>query len=115
MAKGVLKWLLSSISAILIVVGVLFIIASYAETIRFAEGLVFIAVALFIAYFARERKDIEIKQEVRITASAKVKELRCPNCSALLDAQKTQIVYGKPYITCDYCSNKFEVTEEPTW
>ena len=45
----------------------------------------------------------------------KPREIRCPNCSANLDAEKMIVVGGRPFITCDYCDNKFEITEEPTW
>ena len=115
MAKGVVKWIFYTIAAGLAGLGLLFIIASYAETIRFAEGLVFIVVAVLIAYFARERKPVEIRQEVTITSPMVVKEMRCPNCGALLNAETVQVFDGKPYMTCDYCGNRFEVTEEPTW
>ena len=115
MAKGALKWFLYIATAGLTALGILFIMAAYAETIRLVEGIIFIAVALTIAYFARERKPIEIKKTVTVTGPIKVKEIRCPNCGAILNPDKVQVIDGKPYMTCDYCGNKFEITEEPTW
>jgi len=39
----------------------------------------------------------------------------CPNCGAIMNPEKVDVIDGKPYLTCDYCKNKFEMTEEPTW
>jgi hypothetical protein len=115
MAKGILKWVLYIAAAGLIGLGLLFIMAAYADTMRLIEGFIFIVVALIIAFFAREKKPIEIKKTVRITGPIKAKEINCPNCSAMLNPEKLQVIDGKPYMTCEYCGNKFEMTEEPTW
>jgi DNA-directed RNA polymerase subunit RPC12/RpoP len=115
MAKGVLKWVLILAAASLTVLGILFIMAAYAEPLRLVEGIIFIGVALVLAYFSMERKPIEIKRTVTITGPLKAKEIRCPNCSAFLNPEKMRVIDGKPYITCDYCGNNFEITEEPTW
>jgi len=93
----------------------LFIIAAYANTIRLIEGVIFIVIALMIIYLTRERKPIEIKKTVTVTGPIKVKEINCPNCNAIVNPEKIQVFDGKPYITCDYCENKFEITEDPTW
>lgn len=110
-----MKWLLYAISAGLIFLGIIFIMASYAETIRFFEGLVFIGVAILIVYFGREKKSIEIKQTLDLSGAGKVKEIKCPNCGAILNPDTVQVIDGKPYMKCEYCGNKFEVTEEPKW
>jgi DNA-directed RNA polymerase subunit RPC12/RpoP len=115
MAKGVLKWILYLAAAGLAILGILFIMAAYADILRLIEGVIFLAVALMIAYFSRERKPIEIKKTVTVTGPIKVKEIRCPQCSAILNPDTVQVIDGKPYLTCDYCRNKFEITEEPTW
>lgn len=115
MARGVLKWILYLAAAGLAILGVLFIMAAYTDALRLIEGVIFLAVALMIAYFSRESKPIEIKKTVNVTGPIKVKEIRCPQCSAILNPDTVQVIDGKPYLTCDYCRNKFEITEEPTW
>jgi len=115
LARGILKWLLYIASAVLIFLGILFIMASYADMIRFPEGLVFIGVAVLIVYFSREKKPIEIKQTLEISGAPKVREVKCPNCGAVLNPNTVQVIDGRPYMTCNYCGNKFELTEEPKW
>lgn len=116
MATSVLKGLLYLSSAILIALGILFIIASYTETIRFAEGLVFIGVAFIIAYYARGKRLVEIKRAVTLSGPMRVrKAIRCPHCGARLNPEKIKIIDGRPYLTCDYCKNRLEISEEPDW
>lgn len=83
--------------------------------VYFLEGLVFLTVAGVLLSFSRERKPLEIKQTIAVTGPLKVNEIHCPNCGALVDATKTEVVDGKPFVTCHYCGKKFELTEEPTW
>jgi len=102
-------------SAILIFLGVIFVISTNLGISYFFEGLVFLVVAGLLLVLMREKKPLEIKQTVVVTGPVKVKEVRCPNCSAIVDPTKPEIIAGKPYVTCSYCGNKFELTEEPTW
>lgn len=113
--RGPLKIVVYLVSAVLIFLGVVFIISTNLGITYFLEGLVFLAVAFLLLFFSREKKPIEIKQTVTVTGPLKVKEARCPNCTAIVDPTKAEIVEGKPYVTCNYCGNKFELTEEPTW
>jgi len=115
MAKGITKWVLYLSSTCLIILGILFIMASYANSLRLIEGTIFIGIAVLLLYFSREKKTMEIKQTVTVTGPIKVKEIRCPHCSALLDPEKTKVIDGRPFVNCEYCGNTFEITEEPTW
>ena len=115
LAKGIVKWIIYLIAAGLIFLGILFLMASYADQNRLLIGLVFIVIALILIYFSREKKPIEIKQTLEVSGAPKLKEIKCPNCSAILNPDTVQIIGGKPYMTCKYCGNKFEITEEPKW
>jgi DNA-directed RNA polymerase subunit RPC12/RpoP len=81
----------------------------------FLVGLVFLVVAIALLFLSREKKPLEIRQTLTVTGPLEAKEVRCPNCGALVDPTKTEVVDGKPYVTCGHCGNKFELTEEPTW
>ena len=115
MAKGALKWLLYAVSAVLIPLGIIFMISTNLGIQYFFEGAIFIGVAILIIYFSREKKPIEIKQTLDISGGSKVKEIKCPQCGAILNPNTIQVIDGKPYMKCEYCGNKFEVTEEPKW
>ncbi|MGD0979231.1 MAG: hypothetical protein ABR962_08845 [Candidatus Bathyarchaeia archaeon] len=115
MVKGSLRILVYLVSAVLIFLGLVFMISVNLGYIYFLEGLTFLIVAGIILLASREKKPIEIKQTVSVTGPVVVKEVRCPNCNASVDPTKAQVIDGKPYVTCSYCGHKFELTEEPTW
>jgi len=115
MARGALKILVYTGSAILIFLGVIFMISSNLGITYFLEGLVFLVAGILLIFLGRERKQMEIKQTVAVTGPVKIKEVRCPICNAIVDTSKVEVIAGKPYVTCGYCNNKFELTEEPTW
>ena len=112
---GPLKILIYIVSALLVFLGLVYMISTNLGIIYFFEGLAFLAVASLLLILSREKKPLEIKQTVTVTGPIKVKEVRCPTCNAIIDPTKTEIVDGKPYVTCNYCGSKFELTEEPTW
>jgi hypothetical protein len=115
MAKGPLKYLGYAASAVLIFFAIVFIMSTNLDIMNFFEGLVFLGVAIMIIIFTREKKPIEIKQTLTVTGPVVVNEVHCQVCNAVVDPTKVEVILGKPYVTCSYCKNKFELTEEPTW
>ena len=115
MVRGSIRILIYVVSAVLVFLGLIFMISVNLGIVYFLEGLVFLVVAGLLFFLGREKKPLEIKQTVTVTGPLKVREIHCPNCGALVDPTKTEVVDGKPFVTCGFCGNKFELTEEPTW
>jgi hypothetical protein len=115
MAQGILRVVVYLVSAVLIFLGFVFAISINLGFDYFLVGLAFLAIAGLLLFLGREKKPIEIKQTVAVTGPLEAKEVRCPNCGALIDPTKTEVLDGKPFATCGHCGNKFELTEEPTW
>ena len=103
------------ISAVLIVFGLIFMISANLGIVYFFIGLALIALAVLILVLTRPRKTVEIKQTLTLSGTPTIKEVKCPNCGAMVDPTKPEIINGRPYVTCRYCGNKFELTEEPRW
>lgn len=115
MAKGAVRAAIYVVAAVMIFFGIIFVISSNLGTIYLIEGVILIGIAAGILLMTREKRTIEVKQQVELSGEGKVKEIRCPNCSAYLDPSTIKVIDGKPYLTCRYCGNKFELTEEPKW
>ena len=115
MVSGPLRILVYAVSAILIFLGVIFIMSINLDTNNFFVGLTFLIVSIMLLILTRGKKTTEIKQTITVTGPVKVKEIRCSVCNAVIDPTKVQVIDGKPYVTCRYCNNKVELTEEPTW
>jgi len=67
-----------------------------------------------IAYYIT-KKPKTIIQRLEVSGQMRAVGLKCPNCSAPVDANQIKMVSGVPYATCPYCRHTFEVAEEPKW
>jgi uncharacterized membrane protein len=100
--------------AVLFIFGIIFALASvYASTRLIVAALLFL-VGFGIAYYIN-RQPKTIVQKVEFSGQMQAVAIKCPNCSASVDAKSIKIVSGVPYATCPYCGNTFEVAEEPKW
>ncbi len=92
-------------------------LASDQQVLRLIEGGILVLVGAAIAYaaYAFSRKPQTVIHQVEVSGQMKAAPLKCPNCSASVDASSIKIVSGVPYATCGYCGHTFEVTEEPKW
>ena len=80
------------------------------------SGILFvIGVAIIVGVYYTTRKPKTVIQRLEVSGQMKAVPIKCPNCSASVDAKRIKIVSGVPYATCPYCSTTFEVTEEPKW
>jgi len=110
-----LKTALGAIAiAVLLFFGIIFALASvYAPTRLIVAALLF-AIGFGIAYYITKKPKTMV-QRLEVSGQMKAVVLKCPNCSASVDANQIKIVSGVPYATCPYCGNTFEVAEEPKW
>jgi DNA-directed RNA polymerase subunit RPC12/RpoP len=74
-----------------------------------------IGVAIIVGIYYTTRKPKTVIQRLEVSGQMKAASIKCPNCSASVDADRIKIVSGVPYATCPYCGTTFEVTEEPKW
>jgi DNA-directed RNA polymerase subunit RPC12/RpoP len=105
--------------AVLFFFGIIFAMAASVEATvtRLTVSVMLFAVGFIIAaitYYATRRPKTIIHQ-LELSGQMKAAAIKCPNCSASVDANQIKIVSGVPYATCPYCGSTFEVTEEPKW
>ena len=105
--------------AILFFFAVIFAMAASvaATTTRLTVSVMLFAVGFAIAavtYYAT-RKPKTVIHQLEPSGQMKAAPLKCPHCSASVDANQIKIVSGVPYATCPYCGTTFEVAEEPKW
>jgi predicted Zn finger-like uncharacterized protein len=104
-------------SAVLIFLGIVFLIASIYALSRLLVGAVLIVAGVGIALAVSRAGAVQapIKYELELPGGLKVDSMKCPNCGASLDPSKMQLKLNAPSIKCPYCGNEFEVSEEPKW
>ena len=105
--------------AVLFFFAVIFALAAsvQATLIRLTiSGMLFIiGIAVIVGIYYTTRKPKTVIQKLEVSGEMKAASIKCPNCSASVDANRIKIVSGVPYVTCPYCGTTFEVTEEPKW
>lgn len=110
-----LKTVLGAIAiAVLFFFGIIFALASVYELTRLIVAGMLFVVGFGIAYYIT-RKPKTIVQRLEVSGQMKAVSLKCPNCSASVNANQIKVVSGVPYATCPYCGQTFEVAEEPKW
>ncbi len=110
-----LKTILGAVAvAVLFFFGIIFALASVYAPTRLIVSVVLFAVGFGIAYYVT-RKTKTVIQRLELSGQMKAVAIKCPNCSASVDASQIKIVSGVPYATCNYCGHTFEVSEEPKW
>jgi len=100
--------------AVLFFFGIIFALASVFAPTRLIVAVLLFVVGFGIAYYIT-KKPKTIIQRLEVSGQMKAVALKCPNCSASVDANQIKIVSGVPYATCPYCGHTFEVAEEPKW
>jgi DNA-directed RNA polymerase subunit RPC12/RpoP len=110
-----LKTVLGAIAiAVLFFFGIIFALASVYQSTRLIVAALLFVVGFGIAYYIT-KKPKTIVQRLELSGQMKAVALKCPNCSASVDANEIKIVSGVPYATCPYCGQTFEIAEEPKW
>ena len=116
-----LKTVLGAIAiAVLFFFGIIFAwstganISVEVKATRLVIATMLFVVGFGIAYYIT-KKPKTIVQRLELSGQMKAVALKCPNCSASVNANKIKIVSGVPYATCPYCGQTFEVAEEPKW
>ncbi len=106
--------------AVLLFFGIIFAWSTGAGiSVEFKATRLIIAAMLFvvgfgIAYYIT-KKPKTIVQRLELSGQMKAVALKCPNCSASVNASEIKIVSGVPYAKCPYCGQTFEIAEEPKW
>ncbi len=103
--------------AVLFFFGLVFAMASSVEqaATRLVVAAVCFVLGFGILYYVTRRPPAPIVQKLEMSGDMKAVALKCPNCSATVDASRIRILSGVAYATCPYCGHSFEVAEEPKW
>jgi predicted Zn finger-like uncharacterized protein len=106
-------------AAILFFFAIVFALAASVQatsTRLVTSGLLFIiGLSVIVGIYYITRKPKTVIQRLEVSGQMQAAAIKCPNCSASIDAKEIKIVSGVPYVKCPYCGTTFEVTEEPKW
>jgi Na+/melibiose symporter-like transporter len=109
-------------AAILILIGVLFIMATFSPTGQLGwlvVGIIMVAIGFGLIWFAsrkpKQEPDVNVTYKVDLSGDVNMETIKCKSCGGTLSPDNIKMVAGAPVVTCPYCSTTYQLTEEPKW
>ncbi|MFO7944899.1 MAG: hypothetical protein R6U51_11435 [Anaerolineales bacterium] len=108
-------------ASILIVIGLLFIIATFSEDGKISyllTGSILVLIGFGIIWFTGRKKDTEkeeVTMKIDLSGDVDLDTLSCKSCGGHLDSENISMVAGAPVVECPYCGTSYQLTEEPKW
>jgi hypothetical protein len=107
-------------AALLIVLGVLFVVAAAASGLwpRYLVGGILVGAGLVLVAIVRAKvpaRKVEVTRKVDLTGDVKLEELRCSKCGASLDSKSVTMKQGAVFVSCPYCNSEYQIEEAPKW
>ena len=106
------------LSAVLGVLGFIFVVGSQGQAIRIFIGLVCFVAAGVLVYIARVRpqpSQTTIVQKVDLSGDINLESLRCQQCDSPLSKESVSIEAGAVMVNCEYCGANYQIEEKPKW
>jgi membrane-bound ClpP family serine protease len=120
---GLLKYALMAVGIMLLLLGLIYVMAS-AYGIRYAAtgiGLMIVGVVLiFLSYRLEKAKMSQpklVNQNISVDTSGDValERFKCRSCGNPLKEKDLNMVDGAVILSCPYCGNVYQLEEEPKW
>jgi intracellular septation protein A len=107
----------------LMLLGMVFIIASDIETIAIGAVMVLVAVGLLVLVYRMTKIEASKPTVVSQTFNVKMdgsgqfnaKEMKCKSCGAPITDKDLKVIQGGIMATCPYCGAVFAMEEAPKW
>ena len=109
-------------AAILILLGVLFIMATFSPTGQLGwliVGIIMVAIGFGLIWFAsrkpKQEPAVNVTYKVDLAGDVNMETIKCKSCGGALSPDNIKMVAGAPVVTCPYCGTTYQLTEEPKW
>lgn len=113
-------------AGILLLFGVLFVLGSGGigggGISWIFTGIILVGIAFAIIWFSsRATSSTPDSQQNKVTlnidlpANVKLDKFKCTNCGNPIGKNDISLIAGAPTVTCPYCNQIYQLTEEPKW
>jgi predicted RNA-binding Zn-ribbon protein involved in translation (DUF1610 family) len=120
---GLLRYVLMAVGVMLLLLGLIYVMASEFG-LRYAAigiGLILVGVVLIFLSYKLEKAKIGqpklVSQDIRVDTSGDValERFKCRSCGNPLKEKDLNMVDGAVILSCPYCGNVYQLEEEPKW
>lgn len=116
--EGVVDVLRGLLTAVLALLGLLFLVAAGQgnAVVRVIIGLICWAAAAAIFALARLRpQHVTYRQQLDLSGDVQLEQLNCRQCGAALSREAVRVEAGAVFVHCDYCGAHYQLEEAPKW
>ncbi|NUM47021.1 MAG: hypothetical protein HUU38_20165 [Anaerolineales bacterium] len=115
-----MKIVSSITAAVLVVLGLIFIVGSQGMVARLGLGILLFLGAGVMIYLGRmqpqvTKTEVTVKQEIDLTGDVKLEQMTCNNCGATLSKNSVEVKAGAIFIHCEHCGTSYQIEEAPKW
>jgi phage FluMu protein Com len=106
------------LSAVVGLLGLVFLIGSQGEVLRMVVGGVLLLTALVLVALVQLRPTVEkreVIQRIDLSGDVSLQSLRCQSCNGQLDATSVQVKAGAVFVDCPWCKASYQLEEAPKW
>jgi uncharacterized membrane protein YfcA len=108
--------LINVLSAVLGLLGALFVIGSQGQVGRIIIGIILIAAGIVLFATTRLRpKETTVLQKIDLTGDISTKEMKCKNCGGVLTSKSLSVKAGAIFVSCESCGTSYQLEEAPKW
>lgn len=108
--------LISIVSAILGLLGLLFVIGWQHQVARLVIGGVLVGAGILMFATMRLRpKQTTIVQKIDLSGDVAAQELKCKSCGSTLTNKSVTVRAGAIFISCEFCGTQYQLEEAPKW
>lgn len=109
-------------AGILILIGVLFIMATFSQSGQLGwliVGIILVLIAFGLIWFASRKPKVEapvnVTYKVDLSGDVNLETMKCKSCGGALTTENVKMVAGAPVVSCPYCGTSYQLSEEPKW
>ncbi len=109
-------------AAIAIVLGVLFIMATFSSTGTIGwlfVGIILVLIGFGLIWFAARKPKAEtpinVTYKVDLPGNVEMDTIKCKSCGGVISEKDIKMVNGAPVVTCPWCGTTYQLTEQPKW
>jgi Ca2+/Na+ antiporter len=109
-------------AGILILLGVLFIMATFSNSGQLGwllVGIIMVLIAFGLIWFVSRKPKAEtpvnVTYKVDLSGDVNLETMKCKSCGGTLSSENVKMVAGAPVVTCPYCGSIYQLAEEPKW
>jgi hypothetical protein len=106
------------LSAVLFLLGLVFIVGSQGEVMRLAVGGVLLAASVAFCWLALQKPrptETTVIQKIDLSGDVSLEQMKCRSCGGTLAKESVSVKAGAIYVNCPFCGASYQIEEAPKW